>query len=133
MKHASTSLKCCRVCRGNNFTPYLDLGFTPAADSFIRKQGLRQPESHYPLEVLLCNDCGISQLGYTVPPDILYQQDYPYESSTTKAGRKHFFGFAEKVVKKFNFDKEDLAIDIGSNVGVLLAGFREQGCKILGI
>lgn len=127
------NLKSCRVCKGSNFTPYLDLGFTPAADSFIRKQGLSQPESHYPLEVVLCNDCGISQLGYTVPPDILYQQDYPYESSTTKAGRKHFFGFAEKVAKRFNFNSNDLAIDIGSNVGVLLDGFKAQGCKILGI
>ena len=127
------NLKSCRVCKGSNFSSYLDLGFTPAADSFLRKQGLGQPESHYPLEVVLCNDCGISQLGFTVPPDILYQQDYPYESSTTKAGRKHFFSFAERVVNRFNFNSEDLAIDIGSNVGVLLDGFRSQGCKILGI
>lgn len=126
-------LKSCRICKGSSLQPYLDLGFTPPADSFIREQGLQQPETHYPLEVYLCNDCGMSQLGYTVPPDILYQHDYPYESSTTRAGRTHFFDFAASVVKRFNLGPENLAIDIGSNVGVLLDGFKTKGCRILGI
>lgn len=126
-------LKHCRICKGSSLQPYLDLGFTPAADSFIREQGLQQPETHYPLEVYLCNDCGMSQLGYTVPPDILYQHDYPYESSTTRAGRTHFFDFAASVVNRFHLGSENLAIDIGSNVGVLLDGFKSKGCRILGI
>lgn len=126
-------LKHCRICKGSSLQPYLDLGFTPAADSFIREQGLQQPETHYPLVVYLCNDCGMSQLGYTVPPDILYQHDYPYESSTTRAGRTHFFDFAASVVNRFHLGTENLAIDIGSNVGVLLDGFKTKGCRILGI
>lgn len=126
-------LKNCRICKGDSLQPYLDLGFTPPADSFIREQGLQQPETHYPLQVYLCNDCGMSQLGYTVPPDILYQHDYPYESSTTRAGRTHFFNFAASVVKRFNLGPENLAVDIGSNVGVLLEGFKTKGCRILGI
>lgn len=126
-------LKYCRICKGSNLQPYLNLGFTPAADSFIREQGLQQPETHYPLEVYLCGDCGISQLGYTVPPDILYQHDYPYESSTTRAGRTHFFDFASSIVSRFDLSPENLAIDIGSNVGVLLDGFKSKGCRILGI
>lgn len=123
----------CRICRGNNLEKYLDLGFTPPADSFLRESGLQQPETHYPLEVYLCTDCGTSQLGYTVPPDVLYQHDYPYESSTTRAGRTHFHQFAETVAKRFDLGAEHLAIDIGSNVGVLLDGFKAQGCRILGI
>ena len=127
------NIKYCRICKGSNLQPYLDLGFTPPADSFIREQGLKQPETYYPLEVCLCNDCGMSQLAYTVPPDILYQHDYPYESSTTRAGRTHFFEFAASVVSRFNFGSKNLAIDIGSNVGVLLEGFMAKGCRILGI
>lgn len=126
-------LKNCRICHGNRLQHYLNLGFTPPADSFIREQGLQQSETHYPLDVLLCNDCGMSQLGYTVPPDILYQHDYPYESSTTSAGRTHFLNFASSVVKKFGLTSENLAIDIGSNVGVLLDGFKTNGCRVLGI
>lgn len=127
------TLKTCRICHGSSFQQYLDLGFTPPADSFLGKQGLRQPEVYYPLEVYLCLDCGISQLGYTVPPDILYQHDYPYESSTTHAGRTHFFNFAASVVDRFKLGSKNLVVDVGSNVGVLLDGFRTKGCRILGI
>jgi hypothetical protein len=127
------NIKSCRICKGSNFSGYLNLGHTPAADSFIRKQGLSQPEVHYPLEVVMCDDCGISQLSYTVPAEILFQRDYPYESSTTIAGRKHFFNFAKLTSERFSLGADDLAIDIGSNVGVLLDGFRAQNCRILGI
>ena len=126
-------LKSCRICKGNKFTSYLNLGHTPAADSFITRQGLNQQEVYYPLEVVMCCGCGMSQLNYTVPPDILYQQDYPYESSTTLAGRSHFFNFAKSVSLRFQLGRNDLAIDIGSNVGVLLAGFKEQKLRVLGI
>ena len=126
-------IKYCRICKGANLMPYLNLGFTPPADSFIREQGLSQPEIYYPLEVCLCEDCGISQLTYTVPPDVLYQHDYPYESSITRAGRAHFLNFASSVVSRFNLGPETLAIDIGSNVGVLLEGFKINGCRTLGI
>jgi len=127
------NLKNCRICHGNSFKRYLDLGFTPPADSFIAKQGLQQPEMYYPLEVCLCLGCGISQLGYTVPPDILYQHDYPYESSTTLAGRTHFLNLATSVVDRFKLGSKNLVIDVGSNVGVLLDGFKAKGCRILGV
>ena len=125
--------KMCRICQGGNLERYLNLGFTPPADSFVREQGLQQPEVHYPLEVYLCHDCGTSQLGYSVPPDILYQHDYPYESSTTRAGRKHFLELAASVAERFGLGADNLAVDIGSNVGVLLDGFRVKSCRILGI
>ena len=126
-------IKNCRICNSGDLQVYIDLGFTPAADSLVHERGLQQPEVHYPLEVCLCNDCGMSQLKYTVPPDILYQHDYPYESSTTRAGREHFFDFAASVVKRFCLDSKSLAVDIGSNVGVLLDGFKSKGCRTLGI
>ena len=126
-------IKNCRICNSGDLQVYIDLGFTPAADSLVHERVLQQPEVHYPLEVCLCNDCGMSQLKYTVPPDILYQHDYPYESSTTRAGREHFFDFAASVVKRFCLDSKSLAVDIGSNVGVLLDGFKSKGCRTLGI
>lgn len=126
-------LKTCRVCHGNSFQKYLDLGFTPLADAFLRAQALREPETTYPLEVHLCLTCGLSQLGYVVPPAVLYQHDYPYESSTTNAGRKHFAGLASSAVDRLGLTDKSLAIDVGSNVGVLLDGFRARGCRVLGV
>lgn len=127
------NIKNCRICLQPQLKPYLNLGFTPAADSFITEEFIHQEDPIYPLEVNLCTNCGISQLGYTVPPEILYKYDYPYESSTTQTGRAHFFDLAGVIVKKLGLGSNDLVIDVGSNVGVLLDGFRTRGCRTIGI
>jgi SAM-dependent methyltransferase len=126
-------IKSCRVCGEESLLPYLDLGETPAADSFLTENDLGQVEASYPLEVCLCESCGISQLNYTVPPEVLYKYDYPYESSTTITGRTHFYGLADTIVDKLKLGASDLVIDVGSNVGVLLEGFNKHGCRTIGI
>jgi len=123
----------CRMCQSKNLYRFLDLGFTPPADQFRRKDQMKEPEIHYPLEVFMCDDCGLAQLGHVVSPEVLYRMDYPYESSTTKTGREHWNTFAQRVVKRLNLEKNDLVVDIGSNVGVLLGAFKSQGMRIQGV
>lgn len=123
----------CRLCGQDKMTKFLDLGYAPPADQFLKKEQLSEPETHYPLVVVRCDHCMFVQLNYVVPPEILYQHDYPYESSVTKTGRMHFDAFAKSVIKEFNVLPTDLVIDIGSNVGVLLNGFKQRGIRVLGI
>ena len=123
----------CRMCQSKNLYRFLDLGFTPPADQFRRKDQMKEPEINYPLEVFMCDDCGLAQLGHVVSPEVLYRMDYPYESSTTKTGREHWNTFAQRVVKRLNLEKNDLVVDIGSNVGVLLGAFKSQGMRIQGV
>src|SRR3989442_5749219 len=124
----------CRMCASTSLVRYLDLGHQPPADQFrTAEQISAEPVVLYPLEVYLCEACGLSQLGYVVSPEILYQQDYPYESSTTASGRAHFAAFARSVVSSFGFDSTRLAVDVGSNVGVLLAGFVQGGLRNRGV
>jgi SAM-dependent methyltransferase len=123
----------CRLCNSKELYKFLDLGFTPPADEFRRQEALAESVVFYPLDVYMCEDCGLAQLGYVVSPAVLYRHDYPYESSTTNTGKKHFHLFAAEVVNEFNLNKNDLVVDIGSNVGVLLQGFKIKGTKVLGI
>lgn len=123
----------CRMCKSTNLEEYINLGHQPPSDAFLTKEQTKEAITHYPLNVVLCKDCGLSQLGYVVPPEILYQQEYPYESSTTEKGRKHYWDFADSVSAIANVMEGELVIDIGSNVGVLLEGFKNNGAKVLGI
>jgi hypothetical protein len=68
-----------------------------------------------------------------VSPEELYQNDYPYETSITKTARTHFNSFAGHVVKTFGLGGSDLVVDIGSNVGVLLSGFKSFNVQVLGV
>jgi len=121
------------MCQSPDLERYLDLGLTPLADEFRTREQAAAPQVVYPLEVYLCVRCGLSQLGLLVAPELLYQQDYPYESSTTQAGRRHFTAFAHSVAQRFGLGANDLAVDIGSNVGVLVKGFLDAGVRGLGV
>jgi hypothetical protein len=123
----------CRLCSSKQLNKFLDLGHTPPADQFLRAEQLTQPVVYYPLDVYMCADCHFVQLGHVVSPEVLYKYDYPYESSTTQAGTTHYHRFAESVAIAYGFGKGDLAVDIGSNVGVLLDGFRKMGLTIQGV
>ena len=123
----------CRACKSNKMYKFLDLGNQPPADQFREPTKINDPVVYYPLNVFICEDCGLVQLGYIVDPVILYQDNYPYESSTTITGQKHYYDFAKSVVESFNISSDDYVMDIGSNVGVLLQGFKNCGTKILGV
>lgn len=123
----------CRICHSKSLTKFLDLGFTPLADDFLSPERIREPEVHYPLEVFICNNCSLVQIGYVVSPEILFRKDYPYEASMTETGVKHFHSLAKEASSRFGLSSDDLVVDIGSNVGVLLQGFKKQGAEVLGI
>ena len=96
-------IKYCRICKSDKLKDYLNLGKMHPADSFLDSRS--DDINLYPLEVCICNNCGISQLNYTVPPEILYQNEYPYESSMTETGRNHFYKMATQVVSEIGIKK----------------------------
>ena len=48
------------MCKSADLYKFLDLGFMPPADEFLRKEQLEYPRTYYPLEVLMCRACGLS-------------------------------------------------------------------------
>jgi len=126
-------IKECRMCNCDEFYNFLDMGFAPASDSLLREETLNEPEILFPLKIIQCKNCGLTQLSYAANPNILYDEKYLYESSITKTGTNHFLSMADSICKKFELKSDDLAVDIGSNVGVLLSGFKNNGVKVLGI
>ena len=123
----------CRMCKSKNMTKFLDLGFSALSDNFLTSEQLDLSETRYPLNVYICNECGLFQLGYVVQPELMFNENYPYDSSTTKTGREHFTSMAFEICDKFDLKENSFVIDVGSNTGVLLSGFKSKGMRVLGI
>lgn len=121
------------MCESSRLYKFLDLGTTALADRFLSERQFQDNEQRYPLEVVLCEDCGLAQLNGVVSPVTLYCEDYPYESSTTLAGREHWKEFATTIARRLSLTSDDLVIDVGSNVGVLLQMFKAEGARVLGV
>lgn len=111
----------------------LDLGYHPPSDAFLTSAHLKEPETRYPLRLVSCSDCGLLQIDYFVDPRILYQEDYPYESTMTQTGFTHYHKMAEDVCLELQVPKNSLVIDVGSNDGLLLSGFKKMGMRTLGV
>lgn len=123
----------CVFCNSLELEKYLDLGHIPLVDKFLSSDELNQPEIFYPLNVCLCKNCGLSQLGYKIPPEKLFNKEYAYESSTTKTRRESYTELAEFTCKIAEIKQDQVVVDIGSNVGVLLNAFKNLGMKTIGI
>ncbi len=71
----------CRSCRETGLELILDLGRTPLADRLLTMEQVGGEEPVFPLQVAFCPHCSLLQLLHTVPPEVLFCQDYPYFSS----------------------------------------------------
>lgn len=134
MNQLGVRAKACRLCEQPLMEDViLDLGHQPPSDEFIRPEMLSEPHIRYPLQLVSCPSCGHLQLSYHVDPSVLYQCDYPYEQSTTETGRRHYHAMASSLADRLGAAEGSLAVDIGSNVGVLLEGFALKGMRVLGV
>lgn len=123
----------CQICRSKKFEPILDLGHNALCDSPLTRAQLDEGETRYPLRLVRCGDCGLIQIDYCVSPALLFHADYPYLSGITETLRNNLHGIARRAVEKLGLAPKGLVIDIGSNDGTLLEGFKNIGMRVLGV
>jgi C-methyltransferase C-terminal domain/Putative zinc binding domain/Methyltransferase domain len=120
----------CQVCKSRDMEKIIDLGMHPPSDAFLIKEQL-EGEEKYPLVLLFCKECKLVQLSHAVDPSKLFGSNYVYRTGFSIPLKNHLQQLAEKLEKDFSLDEKDLVIDIGSNDGSLLEGYRQP--KILGV
>jgi hypothetical protein len=125
--------KKCQLCGSSKLSLIIDLGHTPPCDSLLTKEQLDESEKHYPLRLFKCDDCDLVQIDYVVDPKIVFHNEYPYLGGITKTLANNLKNGAKKFVKDLNLPKNGLAVDLGSNDGTFLKGFKEEGLSVLGV
>jgi SAM-dependent methyltransferase len=122
----------CRICEGGRLSRFLDLGLSPLANRFLRKEQLDEVEPRFPLDVFICRDCSLVQLVEVVDPEVLFR-DYVYVSGTSETMRAHFAAFADSVTARFALRPGDLVLEVASNDGTFLRNFEGRGLRLLGV
>ena len=114
----------CRVCEGTDLVKILDLGSTPPANAYIKRENLNKPERSFPLALYFCRNCSLAQLLDVVDPEILFK-DYHFLTGASAPSVEHFKKYAEEVILPILQNPEELVVDIGGNDGVLLSYVKE--------
>jgi len=123
----------CQICDSKKMNLILDLGDQPLSDSLLTRQMLGSPEKTYPLRMLWCEECSLAQLDYCVDGNEVYHPDYPYRTGITKELVEYLKSMSESLIEKYNLNQKDLVVDLGSNDGTLLTGFKKHGINIIGV
>lgn len=121
----------CRACLGRNLKTVLSLGDQPPANAYLKAEDLARPEAKFPLDVRLCADCGMVQLGHVVPPELLFRS-YLFFTSSSRRMADHFGQLMTNAANEF-VPPGGLIVEIGSNDGTALSSIQRRDVRVLGI
>lgn len=123
----------CRSCSSAALTTFLDLGPMPLSDGLRDASQLGVADPTFPLEVAFCESCGLVQILHTVPPEVLFADDYPYYSSFSDTIVRHAADNVAARIAEVRPGAADLVVEIASNDGYLLQHYHTKGIRVLGI
>ena len=127
----------CRICGSRALMPVVSLGDQYLASTFAVAPGARVIQRRIPLEVVRCareadeRACGFVQLRHTVPPELIYHS-YGYKSGINQTMTHHLHSIARSLEIQMELTHGDIAVDVGSNDGTLLAGYTARGLRRVG-
>ena len=128
-----TKRQSCRVCGSHSLVRVIDLGEQFFQGSFLKPGREAPPMRKIPTSLVRCDPakeegaCGLLQMEYTVPPEILYSS-YWYRSGTNQTMRDHLRGIAEDAAA-LSGKPDAKVLDIGCNDGTLLANYPRTFTK----
>ena len=121
----------CRSCNSHDLEIVLDLGNQPWGNDFVLiESDVSVPT--YPLQLLFCSECGMVQIGHTIPKETMFV-NHNYVSGTTGSLRRHFEFIGEKILEKVDFDPGGYILDVGGNDGTFLKFFKTKKIRVLNV
>ena len=124
------AIKRCRVCNSGNLTEVFALG-EQCLTGVFPKAGHKDPTSG-PVDLMLCNDCGLVQLRQSYELSEMYGNNYGYRSGLNHSMVNHLQRKIRRLEQLANIQHNDLVIDIGSNDATSLKSYTVQ-CHRVGI
>jgi SAM-dependent methyltransferase len=110
------------------YIKFLDLGYQPLANNYIKKNHLNKKETKYRLKVGIDMNTKLVSISKPFSSRIMFNDKYPYRSSMSKTMVKSFKDLSVVINKKFRPNK---ILEIGSNDGSFIKNFSKK--KTIGI
>ena len=122
----------CRFCNSKLKHIFADLGKSPIANSYLKRNEINKMEPFYPLCAYVCSKCFLVQVDEFEKAKNIFK-NYIYFSSYSKTWLDHVKKFAVESIKKFKIEQNTHVVEIASNDGYLLKYFKKSKIPILGI
>ena len=110
----------CRHCHHELTIPFVDLGFAPPSNAYLKKQDLHKPEIYFPLKVMVCSKCWLAQTIDYASEEFFFNDEYAYFSSTSSSWLEHAKRYVDDIVQRERLSSSNFVVEIASNDGYLL-------------
>src|SRR4051794_24125091 len=98
----------CRFCNHPIETEFADLVNSPPSNSYLTREQLNEPETFFPLKVLVCEKCFLVQVDEYYKSSEIFSSDYAYFSSFSTSWLAHAKAYTEMMTKRFGFNENSL-------------------------
>ena len=123
----------CRHCAETAHHRFLDLGFAPPSNAYLKAADLYKPEKYYPLRLNVCHTCWLVQTEDYADAEELFDAEYAYFSSTSSSWLAHAAKYSQDMIMRLGLNSSSLVVEVASNDGYLLKNFIKGGIPCLGI
>lgn len=123
----------CRHCGRTLRHRFLDLGNAPPSNAYLTERSVREPETWYPLRVLVCDACWLVQTEDFACRNELFNNDYAYFSSFSTTWLAHAERYVREMIERFNLDASKRVVEVAANDGYLLQYVLKAGVDGYGI
>src|SRR3990167_61097 len=123
----------CRHCQSEVTLPLIDLGNAPPSNAYLNENTLKLPEKHYPLKIMICEQCWLVQTEDFANADELFNPDYAYFSGFSQSWLIHCQQYVDEMVKRFHLTSKHHVIEIAANDGALLQYVNAHHIPCIGI
>ncbi len=132
MKAKNYKRTTCRLCESDNVELAVPLEPIPLTEKYLMEDQLNEECHLYAIDLYMCRECGHVQIFDCIDPNVLWD-DFTFRSGQAQVIVDHLHDVAEKTFQKYKIKSSALAVDVGSNDGTLLQGFKKQGMNVLGV
>ena len=123
----------CRHCRSELTLPLVNLGSAPPSNAYLTRENLHEPETYFPLRVLVCERCWLVQTEDFARAAELFHADYAYFSSFSTSWLAHCNDYVADMVGRFDLNEKSYVIEVAANDGYLLDFFKSRNIACAGI
>ena len=119
----------CKITN-KNISPFMSFGKMPIANGFLKNEQFEK-EFFFDMEVGFSEDVSLFQLKDHPSPEQMFNERYPFFTSSSEYMKLHFSEYA-KFIKKNYLKNNSKIIEIGSNDGTFLKNFKDNNLDFIG-
>jgi len=123
----------CRHCDKELTQTFIDLGGLPPSNSYLTAESINVPEKWYPLKVMVCDQCWLTQTEDFVGEDEMFSEDYAYFSSYSSSWLEHAKEYVKKMKLRFDLTEQSMVVEVAANDGYLLQYVQQNSIPCYGI